>query len=241
MNWYISLIILSGEPLKPSDMHPGRRCHCLIAAQTDGGAFEKACGLGEVVRRRFARTAKAFAKVKTWRFKGLEELIRLDEKPTDETELFWEKRELPSSAIDELVRPIQELRAFDKRSFGADRTEWYVAKVLLQEVHDQGAHGENQLIWVNTYLINASDPKTAYAKAVRIGKEQTDEPGSHTCDGEKAHWEFRGLRDLIPVRGGLEDGAILWVDRLKTTEQEIDKLVANKLDLAIFRPRSASP
>ncbi len=103
------------------------------------------------------------------------------------------------------------LRAF--RGPGSSAAGWYVGSVLLREVHDEGSHGKRALVWTNFYLIQAPDPERAYLKALQIGGAHEGSPGSHTCGEEKAHWEFVGLSNLIPVAQPPGPGSLLWCER----------------------------
>ena len=105
--------------------------------------------------------------------------------------------------------------------------------MILVEVHDEGSHNMGRsLVWVNSYLVQSADAESAYKKAVEIGVGQQDEPGSHTCNGQKAHWEFRGLEELIPISDRPADNALLWCDESARTSEV--KSLPKKLELTVF-------
>lgn len=232
LNWYLAFIIVRQEESTRSD---GNRdvesCGCLLRATTHEEAYTKSLDLGSQLAALRSQDS-GLRQHQGWEFLGIQDLMRLHESPTDGNEVLWSETELSAEEIEREIRPKQELGVF--KGPAEHNTKWYLAHIVVEEVHDEGSHGSKSLIWVNSYLIEAQSSDEAYARAIMIGKEQEDEPGSHRCDGERAHWLFRGLRDLIPA-GTPVDGGTLWCERVVAGSEEIDHMVRNKSQLSIFQ------
>jgi len=222
MNWYLTSVLLyRGAGSRPT--YAVQRCHHLITASNHHGAYDKCVALGN-------RLA-----TKEWRLRGIGDLLLIYEPLEDGAELLWSEVEMTPIELQREVQERGEMRAF---SGGAERERgsgWYIGTVVLNEVHDEGSHGDNTLVWLNSYLFTATDAETALRKCLQTGKEQQDEPGSHTCDGQKAHWEFKGIRDIIPAQNPPGDGALLWSDEFEATASELEGMVPPKADLGVFR------
>lgn len=143
-------------------------------------------------------------------------------------------RDLPRELRKEVI-PREQIKALQPGRVSI--SGWYVADIVLCEVHDKGSHGASLLIWINSYLIEASGSEEAYSKAMHIGKSHEGEDGSHTCDGESAHWRFEGFRDIIPLHNAPADGVLLWCDEAKP-EAGANIVVPPKSELGVFKWRT---
>lgn len=223
-NWYIaSLLTHDGAAAgsrAASIKLKAERCYYLIAASGHERAYEKSAQLGRQLQDKH--------------FTGVEDLWLVHEPLADGAELLWSQLELTPQELDKIkLRSKEQTRAF--RELHLRKSGWYVGKVVLCEVHDEGFHGNQLLVWINSYLIKASDAEVAYRTSLRIGRKQQDEPGSHRCDGEKAHWVFRGIEDVIPILDSPHDGARLWCDQLEVTAPELRSMVPGRSGLSVFK------
>jgi len=233
LNWYLAFAVIC-EPrsaTESSRFHVAT-CACLVAAPTHEDAYEKALSVGEALAGQKSENARGTSS--PWDFRGLEDLVELHESPDDGAEILWSETEHSPEEIEQKVKSRGRLRAFSSRV--ENRTRWYIGQVVLEEVHDQGSHGQRSLVWVNSYLIRADSPEAAYLRAAELGREQQDQPGSHKCDGERAHWEFRGLQELMPSVDDPKDGGLLWCEDLLKNTAEIDLMVRSRSDLSVFKP-----
>jgi hypothetical protein len=218
MNWYIAALLSSSRVLSGSE-RPAQQCHYLIEARSHDDAYEVSLELGNSL-------------ASDHDFVGIAELTLVPEKLVDGAELLWSEYEIPPTELQNRVHRKDDMRAFLKDPL---ITGWYICSVVLCEIHDEGSHGDVSLIWENSYLIQASNSEAAYQKAVQIGKQQQDLPGSHRCDGDKAHWEFVGIRDIIPVREIPAPNSLLWCDEFSATSDTLKSMVATKTELAVFK------
>jgi hypothetical protein len=164
---------------------------------------------------------------------GIEDLLLIHDTPADKSEILWVETELGAAQLERLVRSKDEMRAF--REHEKSETGWYVAQVVLAEVHDTGAHeNDRTLVWINYYLISAEDTERAYVKALELGKSE-QEAGQHRCDGDPAHWDFRGLEDLAPLDQSPSDGALLWCDPLRSSAVNSQRPLPKRDELSVFR------
>jgi hypothetical protein len=232
LNWYLAFTVIC-EPrwaAESSRFHCAS-CACFVTAKTPEDAYEKALSLGEALAGQKSENVRG--RSSPWDFRGLEDLVELHESPDDGSEILWSETEHPPEEIEQSVKSQGHLRAF---SPGVEhRTGWYIGQVVLEEVHDEGSHGRRSLVWVNSYLIKADSPEAAYLRATELGRQQQDQPGSHKCDGERAHWEFRGLQELMPSVDDPKDGGLLWCEDLLKNTAEIDLMVRSRSDLSVFK------
>jgi hypothetical protein len=214
-NWYVGSLLLHSHD-KANVL--AQRCYFLIAADDHNSALSKSQQLG-------ARRAKS-----DLQFEGVLDLLLVHEPLNDGSEILWSPLELAPSEVREHIREKQQMRALQQGHFS--HSGWYVCGIVLREIHDEGSHGERTLVWINSYLIKATDPEAAYERAIEIGRKQQDEPGSHRCNGEGAHWEFEGIEDVIPVHDSPADGALLWCDDLQVAAEQLQQMVPDKSQLA---------
>jgi len=169
-----------------------------------------------------------------WIFRGIENLFMVYEKPADGSELLWSQMEATSTEIGRTCRKREDLRAFEEAPRSV-HSGWYIGKVVLHEIHDDGSHGDHNLMWINSYLLKALDAQSAYDRALQIGYQQETEPASHLCNGEKAHWKFVGISDLILACEPPADGALLWFEESNSSLTQLDSIVPTKSELAVFK------
>ena len=220
MNWYLTTLVLYRDDQLGTEWSV-QLCHYLVTADDHDRAYERAISLGNALSKQ------------NLRFAGVSDLLQVYDAPEDSSELQWSQIEIAAAELENEVLQKEQMQAF-QRGRRASPSGWYIGDVVLYEVHDEGSHGEKLLVWINSYLIRTKDPETAYAKAMQIGKGQEDEPGSHTCDGERAHWRFKGLRDIVPVREAPADGALLWCDDVEAGT-ELQRMVPERSELGVFR------
>lgn len=217
LKWYFtSLLVASREAA--GRILP-KWYHCLLTAINHDEAYVKATNLGR--------------QWEDWehQFKGIGKLLLVHETPKDGAELLWSQEEMSLKDLEALLRGPKKTREVAMPS----RSGWYLGSVVLCEVHDEGSHGDRVLVWINSYLIRAMTFESAYEKSGQLGIEQQDEPGSHLCDGQKAHWEFKGVEDVIPLHDAPGDGSLLWSEELTTTAAELERLIPSKGDLGVFK------
>ena len=92
---------------------------------------------------------------------------------------------------------------------------WYIAEII-EKCEPVLRNEENELRRVTTYgnhhLIKAKNPKVAYEKAIKIGKESNFKFINE--NKVEMEWIFVGIGDLIPIyEDNIEDGSeIMWTD-----------------------------
>ncbi|HXE52826.1 MAG TPA: DUF4288 domain-containing protein [Tepidisphaeraceae bacterium] len=117
--------------------------------------------------------------------------------------------------------------------------KWYLAD-LVEQIRVEG--DSRIVVHVNTLLVRADSPEQAYEEAIRLGRENEQE--YENGDNKLVRITFRGLRDLNVIHDELEHGAELaYSEDVVGSEQEVQSLVRNRSDLAIFAERhpSAAP
>ena len=112
---------------------------------------------------------------------------------------------------------------------------WYLADVVLEH----RVEGDLQnVVHVNTHLVEASSSEEAYAKALALGREA--EQAYQNTDGRLVRVVFRGLRELGVVHEPLEDGAeLMYTEAIGVPEEQLLSWAESKEDLAVFRPVAA--
>ena len=156
------------------------------------------------------------------------------EPPSDRSELIWAQQEIRLDELGKYAKAKDELSVFNVPGASQHSTGWYICKLVLVEVHDTGTHGDTLLMWIDSHLIKAIDADSAYRSATDLGKTQASESGTHRCNGDMAHWEFKGLRDLVEALSPPCDGAILWIEKFAASSGELRKLIPARPDLGVF-------
>jgi len=122
----------------------------------------------------------------------------------------------------------KKIPSFPQFGLNYEPPNFYIAE-LVQECRVEGY--ATSLVWVNIHIIKADSPKEAYAKAVKLGKSHNRKYKAGE-DARDACWTFRGIRDLIPICGKIEDGAeILFEAHERMTEKGIRKMLRTKSDI----------
>lgn len=207
MEWYLATLTVR---VQAADSGLGdstiARCYCLYSAVTAADAYAKATGSIETVMQRLS-TFLPFNSDQ-FQFAGIEELVRLEQEPLHGNELYWQEMEVTSAQLEQLIYKKKDSPASAKNQ--PNSSGWYVGSVVLSEIHDYGTHGARMLVWINSYLVSAANAEDAYATLITIGKNESDSPGSHECDGDPAHWQFAGIHEVIHTLDAPRDGAFLW-------------------------------
>src|SRR5262249_20055632 len=109
---------------------------------------------------------------------------------------------------------------------------WYVADVVLE--HRIDGDPEN-VVHVNTHLVEAGSPDEAYEKALALGRAREHE--YENTDGRAVRVGFRGLRELNVVHEPLEDGAeIMYTEDVGVPEDRLRGWITPKEQLGVFAP-----
>ena len=113
-----------------------------------------------------------------------------------------------------------------------DGTEWFLAE-LVQEIRIEGEDGKE--LHAILVLIQASEPETAYSKALDWGKAR--ELDFTNTEGRPVKIRFLGLSSLNIVYEPLIDGAEL-IDSTygEATPELLGRLLVEKDQLNVFRP-----
>jgi len=208
-----------------------REYWCLLTAEDSAKAHVKAVSLAEAAVDRLATD-----KGSKWRFDGLSELLMtIDPEPSPSGELTWAEEELPPDTLDEYVKKKDQLSIFKPSAQPKEASGWYVCDLVLVEVHDTGSHGDSLLVWIDQYLISALDAESAYDSALALGREQITEPRSHRCDGNGAHWEFKGLRNVVQTIDPPIDGGMLYFEESTLSLEQLRALIPPRVELGVFR------
>jgi len=109
--------------------------------------------------------------------------------------------------------------------------EWFIADIVIEiNVEDE----LENVLHVNTILIQASTPEDAYEKAIKLGKESEDEPYKNP-NGKTVTSIFKGLDNLDVIHDKLEHGAELYFSEYTNVPTEkIKEYITRKEELSIF-------
>jgi hypothetical protein len=112
--------------------------------------------------------------------------------------------------------------------------QWYLADMVIEH---RIANEPQNIIHINTTLIQASSPEDAYAHAQTLGREMEDT--YENTDGDWVTVIFRGLHNLLFIYENLEHGAELaYSEKVGLSEADVQALLAAKSELAVFRPQT---
>jgi len=202
---------------------------CLLTAADSSAAYQNSLDLAKMVTGKLAE-----GKPDEWEIDGISELLIVAEPPEVGSELSWTQQELTPKELEQYVNPKEQLSAFRHSRQSWPASGWYVCRLVLVEVHDTGDHGETLLVWTDSHLIMATDATSAHMSAVELGTRKAFESGAHRCDGDNAHWEFRGLRDLVETVDPPRDGGILLCEELAVSLEQLYKLIPPRENLSVF-------
>ena len=230
MPWYIvSLMTHHASSDVPAVMVRSREYYCVVPADDREAAYGKSLNLGKEITDELVTEGDG-----QWVLDGISALLQLDGQPAAGSEILWEQAEIRPDEIGGYVRTKDFLSAFSNSADPIKASGWYLCEPVLVEVHDTGTHGEKILVWVNSHLIEASDEESAYSLAVALGNQEALESGGHRCDGDSAHWEFRGLRNLSRTMDAPGDCAMLWFDERNLSLAELDAAVPSPAKFRVF-------
>ena len=229
VQWYTASFLIHRQ-IKRAEVLPSQEYWYLLSAEDNDVAYAKALGLAtNMVRELIIKPGEP------WILDGLSDLLIVADDPmVPDGELVWTEQELRPDELKRYVRAKEQLRVFRDDPARSHNTGWYVCKLVLVEVHDTGAHGDSSLVWTNTHLIRASNRDGAYSHAISLGNEHASESGTHRCDGDTAHWEFKGLLDLIQTIDPPHDGARLWFEGSDLSREQLMKRIPAKAELGAF-------
>jgi len=208
MPWFLACL-MTHSPANDGGavMVRSREYWCVVLADDNDAAYQKSLSLrGKILNQLSPETDGR------WVVDGVSTLLALANAPAAGGEILWERADLYPSEVDERIKSKEFLRVFSSEADSQEGSDWYLCELIFAEVHDTGTHGDTVLVWVNSYLIEAPDKESAYSLAAELGSREALELGSHRCEGDSAHWEFRGLRDMARLLEAPGDGAILWFD-----------------------------
>lgn len=113
-----------------------------------------------------------------------------------------------------------------------DEPKWFIAQ-LVEQFRVEGS--KRNAVHINYVLIEASRPREAYEKAIKLGRQANHE--YENPEGKKVIHRFVGLRDLDVICFPIEHGCeIMFEERLGLGPAALRKLVRKRGDLAAFRP-----
>ncbi|QDU96246.1 DUF4288 domain-containing protein [Lignipirellula cremea] len=111
-------------------------------------------------------------------------------------------------------------------------SRWYLADVVLEHRID----GDLQnVVHVNTHLVEAGSPDEAYSKALALGHSGENE--YENTDGQHVRTLFRGLRELSVIHEPLGDGAeLMYTEQVGIPEERLRSWGRPRESLAVFAP-----
>jgi len=93
------------------------------------------------------------------------------------------------------------------------KSQWFVAMLVERfELYKEARRKPQRqyTAYLNTHILKAKNFNEAYKKANAVGKANLGSPCVNSV-GEKGHWVFEGIADLLPVYEPIGDGCeILW-------------------------------
>ena len=122
-------------------------------------------------------------------------------------------------------------------AFIPEDAKWYLAELVVEMTVDDDPRN---VVHRNLFLVRADSPEEAYQKAMELGT--SNEASWENIDGKRVTIRFRGLCYLNVIHDELEHGAELsYREDIVVDESTIQKWVASKEDLGVFRPITPSP
>ena len=121
----------------------------------------------------------------------------------------------------------------ENEKISIEKVNWYIAEII-EKREPVNRNKENDLrrvvTWGNFHLIKAENPKQAYEKAIKIGKE--GEVRFINSDKIEMEYVFVGVADLIPIYEDIEDGSeIMWTDYGVMTNRKTERFARSEKEL----------
>src|SRR5258708_26103726 len=123
MNW--ECLVLGVRNIRGAPSSSFQRRHYLIEATDHETAYRRSLELNQ---RRIAQYAP----------EGIEDLLFISDVPKDGSELSWSEAELSAQELQDEIQPKERMHAFVSNQ--PKHSGWYVGRILLCEVHDEGSH-----------------------------------------------------------------------------------------------------
>jgi len=121
-------------------------------------------------------------------------------------------------------------------AFIPEDAKWYLAEVVLEFTIEDDPRN---VVHRNLLLVRADSPEEAYRKGMDLGAD--NEASWENIDGKRVTIRFRGLCYLNVIHDELEHGAELsYREDIAVEESKIQKWVASKEELGVFRPITPS-
>ncbi|MCI0565548.1 MAG: DUF4288 domain-containing protein [Nitrososphaera sp.] len=99
--------------------------------------------------------------------------------------------------------------------------KWYLSHEILYLEPEDTSCDSKILVWKNLILIRADSPEEAYQKAIQHGVDSENEV---RVEGQKGHFKFKGLKDLVLIYDDLDDGAEIEWHEMNLGKEELEKL-----------------
>jgi len=228
MQWYIAAFVVHRDlGVVCGALCTARKYWCLLTAENSDRAHARAVELAST-------TVGELGTRERWGLDGIAQLLMLSEPPEDGGEIIWTETEPRPDELLDYVKRKEDLSVFRPPVQPPSTSEWYICEIVLVEVHDTGSHDDSVLVWTNSHLLRAADAESAYRSAFSLGSQHATQPESHRCDGDTAHWEFRGLGELLQTLAPPQDGAVLWYEQAERPLDEIGALVPPRRELGVF-------
>tara|TARA_R110000868_G_scaffold320723_1_gene581692 strand:+ start:358 stop:759 length:402 start_codon:yes stop_codon:yes gene_type:complete len=115
-----------------------------------------------------------------------------------------------------------------------EKGNWFIAEIIekREPVERKKDNDLRRVVtWGNFHLIKAENPKLAYEKAVKIGKDA--EIKFTNSDNIEMEYTFVGIADLIPIYDdNIEDGCeIMWTDYGSISNQKAEKFARTEKEI----------
>ncbi|OCB75289.1 DUF4288 domain-containing protein [Flavobacterium crassostreae] len=115
-----------------------------------------------------------------------------------------------------------------------EKGNWFIVEIIekREPVERKKDNDLRRVVtWGNFHLIKAENPKLAYEKAVKIGKDA--EIKFTNSDNIEMEYTFVGIADLIPIYDdNIEDGCeIMWTDYGSISNQKAEKFARTEKEI----------
>jgi len=115
-----------------------------------------------------------------------------------------------------------------------EKRNWYIAEIIEKREpvnHNKEKDLRRVVTWGNFHLIKAENPKLAFQKAVKLGKEA--EIKFINSDNIEMEYTFVGIADLIPIYDdNIEDECeIMWTDYGSISNRKTEKFARSEEEI----------